>query len=117
MFLLKAFENAPYYSGETKSFEDRFARNGTSHEKLFAGGMRTFMRRPFINESTDRSHTGFAARWHYYKQQSADEQERLVWVPTSSFNEAMGREGTTFWTNEVALDERSTGAFRPGQGW
>lgn len=103
MFLLKAFGNAPYYSGETRDFADRFTTNGKSHGRLFRDGMRTFMRRPFIDECTDRSHVGFAARWHHYKQQSAQEQERLVWVPNGSFDEAMGREGTTFWQNEVAL--------------
>ena len=99
IFLLKAFRNAPYYSGETMNFEDRFA----GHGQLFVGGRRTFMRRPFIDESTDWSHAGFAARWHHYKQQSVEEQQRLVWVATNSFDETMGREGAAFWANEVAL--------------
>lgn len=104
MFLLKAFGNAPYYSGETQNFADRFTGNSGSHGRLFDAGGRTFMRRPFIDGLTEPTHAGFAARWHDYKQQRPAEQERLVWVPKgNSDDRVMGPEGKVFWTTEVAL--------------
>lgn len=104
IFLLKAFQNAPYYSGEAQNFADRFTKNSRSHNKLFASGGRTFMRRPYMAESEDRTHKGFAARWQHYKRQSPEEQKRLVWVPNGSpQDQALGEEGATFWANEITL--------------
>lgn len=98
ILLLKAFRNAPYYSGIAGNFARRFGE----HQGLFEEGMRTFMRRPFIDGSEDHSHHGFAARWDHYKQQTEEEQEKLVWVPTNLVNEAMGKEGAPLWHDGMA---------------
>ena len=99
LFLSKAFGNAPIYAGEAGSFVSRF----NDHRDKFASGMRTFMRQPFIVGATDQSHAGFAARWHEYTLQSADEQRRLVWVPTNFADQTMGVEGKAVWDSGLAI--------------
>ena len=99
MFLLKPFANAPYYAGIAKDFAERFA----THQRHFSQGRRTFMRRAFIDGSTLRSHAGFAHRWHHYSQLSQTEQERLIWVPTPSGDDAMRHEGEAFRQGDMIL--------------
>ena len=103
IFLLKSFNNAPYYAGEAGSFQTRVFTASGSHKKSFAKGERTFMR-PLFHDWLDHSHRGFAERWHNYKQKTAYEQEELLYVPKISFySEEIGYEGKQFWASNVAL--------------
>ena len=103
IFLLKSFDNAPYYTGEAGSFQDRILTASGGHKKSFATGKRTFMR-PLFHDWPDHSHRGFAERWHDYKQQIASEQEQLLYVPKiTPYNEEIGCEGKEFWASNVAL--------------
>ena len=79
MFLLKPFNNAPYYAGTASEFEGRLVKHSGSHKSLFDQARRTFMRHPFISESSDMSHRG------------------LVPVGTITLSKAMPRRGRDWY--------------------
>ncbi len=98
VFLFKAFESAPLYSGVAQDFASRFEQ----HRVLFGAGGRTFMRRAFIEGAAELTHAGFAAQWDHYKHQTAEAQATLVSVPRGTPEDSrMGAEGAYFWEHEI----------------
>ena len=97
MFLLTPFSNAPYYVGETKTFASRFAE----HDKLFATGLRTFFRKPFMDGAGDKSHIGFGRRWEDIRRLGRKERAKFLFVPTNSNNLTMAHEGSFYKENAV----------------
>lgn len=103
MFLLKPFQHAPYYAGETGCFDDRFTRQ---HGSYFRQGFRTFMRPLFISEAIDRTHAGFAAAWHKANPKGGAADRTRIHVARDRSEPAdplINAEGIKFWLNKVVL--------------
>jgi hypothetical protein len=99
LFLLRPFHHSPYYAGETDLFKRRF---DSDHGGLFRDSGRTFMRRLFISEATDRTHKGFGTAWDNANPEGGPDRAR-VHVPGDPTDSSLKAESVEYWLDEVVL--------------